>query len=183
MFCHNCGNKVSDRTEFCISCGKAVAHTTSKTATPNKMVTLVPSQGDTGLVGFSDRCYSPEIMVAAKKNKKSSIGCIWLLVFVPLIVFPIAGLLMDDFSFGESAIIGVGIAIVMLIMNVLSVRRAKQPVWEGIVTNKSSKVKYEHKDDATKTYTEYTVAIITDKGKKRLLWEKTVGDICTTIWI
>ena len=94
------------------------------------------------------------------------------MVFVPLIGFPIAGLLMDDFPFGESAVIGVGIALVMLIINVFALRRAKLPMWEGIVTNKFSKEKYEHKDDASKTYTEYTVAITTDAGKKKTIVEK-----------
>ena len=41
----------------------------------------------------------------------------WVLVFVPLIGFPVAGLLMDDFPFREAVIVGVGIAAVMLIVN------------------------------------------------------------------
>jgi hypothetical protein len=55
----------------------------------------------------------------------------WILVFVPLIGFPIAGLFMDDFPFGESVVIGAGIALVMLIVNLFALRRAKQPMWEG----------------------------------------------------
>jgi hypothetical protein len=46
-----------------------------------------------------------------------------------------AGLLMDDFPFEESAVIGAGIALVMLIINVFALHRAKQPMWEGVVTN------------------------------------------------
>jgi len=172
MFCPNCGNKLPEGAEFCIGCGKAVNLRTSEPMEVSQAASSAPSQGDAGLVGFSDRCNSPEILAAAQKNKKSSIGCMWILVFVPLIGFPIAGLLMDDFPFGESAVIGVGIALVMLIINVFALRRAKLPMWEGIVTNKFSKEKYEHKDDASKTYTEYTVAITTDAGKKKTIVEK-----------
>jgi ribosomal protein L40E len=172
MFCPNCGNKLPEGAEFCIGCGKAVNLRTPEPMEVSQAASSAPSQGDAGLVGFSDRCNSLEILAAAQKNKKSSIGCMWILVFVPLIGFPIAGLLMDDFPFGESAVIGVGIALVMLIINVFALRRAKLPMWEGIVTNKFSKEKYEHKDDASKTYTEYTVAITTDAGKKKTIVEK-----------
>ena len=170
--CKACDAELPEGAEFCIGCGKAVNLRTPEPMEVSQAASSAPSQGDAGLVGFFDRCNSPEILAAAQKNKKSSIGCMWILVFVPLIGFPIAGLLMDDFPFGESAVIGVGIALVMLIINVFALRRAKLPMWEGIVTNKFSKEKYEHKDDASKTYTEYTVAITTDAGKKKTIVEK-----------
>ena len=96
----------------------------------------------------------------------------WILVIVPLIGFPIAGLLMDDFPFGESLVIGTGIALVLLIINLLALRGAKKPMWEGVVTNKFKKEKYEDRDDSSRTYTEYTVAITTDAGKKKTIVER-----------
>ena len=134
-----------------------------------------PTQGSNGLVGFSDRYNCPEILVTAQKNKKSSIGCMWILVFVPLIGFPVAGLLMHDFPFGESLVIGIGIAVVMLVINLFALRRTKQPMWEGVVVNKYSKEKSEHRggeDDNYRTYTEYTTIINTDTGKKKTIVEK-----------
>ena len=170
--CKACGTKLPDGAEFCIGCGKAVNLRTPEPMEVSQAASSAPSQGGAGLVGFSDRCHSPEILAAAQKNKKSSIGCMWILVFVPLIGFLVAGLLMDDFPFGEALVIGVGIALFMLVVNLLALRRTKRPMWEGIVTNKFSKEKYEHKDDASKTYTEYTVAITTDAGKKKTIVEK-----------
>src|SRR5690554_388438 len=131
-------------------------------------------KGEAGLVGFSDRCNSPEILATAQKNRKSSIGCMWILVFVPLIGFPIAGLLMDDFPFGESVVIGIGIAFLMLIVNLFALRRAKQPIWEGVVVNKYSKEKYEHRDKL-ETYTEYTTVINSDADKKKTIVENGSG--------
>lgn len=175
MFCYNCGDRLPEGAEFCTGCGKAVNLRTPEPMEVSQAASSDPSQGDAGLVGFSDRCNSPEILAAAQKNKKSSIGCMWILFFVPLIGFPVAGLLMDDFPFGESLVIGVGISLVMLVVNLLTLRKTNQPMWEGVVVNKYSKEKSEHrggKDDNWRTYTEYNTIINTDAGKKKTIVEK-----------
>ena len=172
--CMACGAKLPEGAEFCIGCGAAVPQPME----PSRAAAPARSQGGTGLVGFSDRYNCPEILAAAQKNKKSSIGCMWILAFVPLIGFPIAGLLMADFPFGESLIIGIGIALVMLVVNLLALRRTKQPMWEGVVVNQYSKEKSEHRggeDDNYRTYTEYTTIINTDAGKKKTIVEKDSG--------
>ena len=174
--CAACGAAIPDGAEFCINCGKAANRATP--AMPTQAASFAPPQDDAGLIGFSDKCNSPEILAAAQKNKKFSIGCMWILVFVPLIGFPVAGLLMDDFPFGESLVIGVGIALVMLVVNLLALRRTKQPMWEGVVVNKYSKEKSEHRggqEDNYRTYTEYTTIINTDAGKKKTIVEKDSG--------
>ena len=176
--CTACGATLPEGAEFCIGCGKAVNSATSEPMEPHHVATPAPPQSGAGLVGFSDRYNCPEILAAAQKNKKFSIGCMWILVFVPLIGFPAAGLLMDDFPFGESIIIGMGIALVMLVFNLLALRRTKQPMWEGVVVNKYSKEKSEHRggeDDNYRTYTEYTTIINTDADKKKTIVEKDSG--------
>ncbi len=176
--CTACSAKLPEGAEFCIGCGKAVNLRTPQPMEVSQAASSAPPQDGAGMVGFSDKCNSPEILAAAQKNKKSSIGCMWILVFVPLIGFPVAGLLMDDFPFGESLVIGVGIALVMLIINLLALRRTNQPMWEGVVVNKYSKEKSEHRggeDDNYRTYTEYTTIINTDAGKKKTIVEKDSG--------
>jgi len=173
--CTACGATLPEGTEFCIGYGKAVNSATPEPMEANQAASSVPPPGVAGLVGFSDRCNSPEILAAAQKNKKFSIGCMWILFFVPLIGFPVAGLLMDDFPFGESLVIGVGIALAMLVVNLLAMRRTKQPMWEGVVVNRYSKEKSEHRggeDDNWRTYTEYNTIINTDAGKKKTIVEK-----------
>lgn len=176
--CAACGAKLPEGAEFCIGCGAAVSPASPQPMEPGQAAAPARSQGGTGLVGFSDRYNCPEILAAAQKNKKSSIGCMWILVFVPLIGFPIAGLLMEDFPFAESLVIGIGIALVMLAVNLLALRKARQPMWEGVVVNKYSKEKSEHRggeDDNHRTYTEYTTIINTDAGKKKTIVEKDSG--------
>ncbi|MGI6150543.1 MAG: zinc ribbon domain-containing protein [Christensenellales bacterium] len=203
MFCHNCGNKLPEGATFCSGCGakmqasvpdvctacgeklpegavfcigrgKAVDQAVNQAVQkPIQQVHAESPQARAGLVGFSDRCHSPEILAAAQKNKKLAIGCMWMLVFVPLIGFPVAGLLMDDFPFGESLIIGVGIALIMLVVNLLALRRTRQPMWEGVVVHKYSKEKIDHSsDDSYSTYTEYTTVINTDAGRKKTIVER-----------
>ncbi|NLK37500.1 MAG: zinc ribbon domain-containing protein [Epulopiscium sp.] len=172
--CTACGAKLLDDAEFCINCGTAVNSAVAEPMRSSREATSVPQQGGTGLVGFSDRYNSPEILAAAQMNKKYSIGCMWILVFVPLIGFPVAGLLMDDFPFGESLVIGVGLALIMFVVNLLALRRTKKPMWEGVVVNKYSKEKSENiggDDDNWGTYTEYTTVITTDAGKKKTIVE------------
>ena len=173
--CTACGANLPEDAEFCISCGKAVNLRTPEPMEVSQGTSSAPPQDGTGLVGFSDRYNSPEILAAAQKNKKTSIGCMWILVFVPLIGFPVAGLLMEDFPFGESLVIGVGIGLIMLVFNLLALRKTKQPMWEGVVVNKYSKEKSEHRggeEDNYRTYTEYTTVINSDAGKKKTIVEK-----------
>jgi hypothetical protein len=168
--CGTCGTEIPQDASFCINCGAAVNKgETHSIQTRSKGVQARSDKHPTNLVGFSELYNHPEILEAARSNRKSSILFMWILVIVPLIGFPIAGLLMDDFPFGESLVIGTGIALVMLIINLLALRRSKKPMWEGVVTNKFTKEKYEHKDDSSSTYTEYTVAITTDTGKKKTI--------------
>jgi ribosomal protein L40E len=175
--CTACGAELPDGAEFCINCGKAVNPAVPEPMEPSQAAASAPPQGSPGLVGFSDRCNSPEILAAAQEKKKFSIGCMWISMLVPLIGFPIAGLLMDDFPFGESLVIGVGIALIMLIVNLLALQRKKRPIWEGVVVNKYSKKKYEYKDDESIPYTEYKVIITTDAGRKKTIIERDSRDM------
>jgi len=58
---------------------------------------------------------------------------------VPLFGFVAAGLLIEELPFGEAVVIEVGVALFMLVANLIALRRAKKPAWEGVVINKSSK--------------------------------------------
>ena len=190
--CSACGAAIPEEAVFCINCGTArggrPAATTVRTPSvtgssmPPQPAYSAPAQSSvgqsTGLVGFSAVSNSPEILEAAKKNKKSSIGCLFIMVIVPLIGFPIAGLLMDDFPFGESLVIGIGLALIMLIVNLIALRKTRKPIWDGTVVNKFSKERSEHRggdDDNYRTYTEYTTVITTDEGKKKNIVEKDSG--------
>ena len=172
--CAACGAELPEGTAFCISCGKAVSRAAPGTVTPARAEDSATPQSGEGLVGFSDRYNSPEILAAAKANKRFAIGCMWVLVFVPLIGFPVAGLLIDEMPFNEAVIIGPLIALVMLVVNLLAMRRTKEPIYVGVVENKYSKERYKHRDD-TQTYTEFTTVIRTDAGRKKTIVERDSG--------
>jgi len=172
--CTACGARLPDGAEFCIGCGTAVNLAAPEPTQPGRVIASAPPQGGAGLIGFSERYREPEILEAARKNKKFAVGCLWFLVLLPLLGMPVAGLLVDDLPLGEAVIIGGGIALVMLIFNLIVLRRSRQPMWEGVVVNKYKKEKYEHRD-SSETYTEFTVVIRTDAGKKKTIVEKNSG--------
>ena len=161
MFCENCGTRYEKDAVFCYNCGKKKEDKTSKKDTPQN------------LIGFSEMYRDPSIIAAAKKNKKASIGCMWVLVFVPLIGFFIAGLLIDEFDMNEALIIGGVISFAMLLINLIGFARSKKPMWEGQVVDKSVKKKQKrsNSDNEYETYTAYTTIIRTSTGKNKKITE------------
>lgn len=179
MFCHHCGNKLPEKVAFCSSCGE-----TDNNRGTNLQINDAQNlqentlENQSNLIGFSQRHTHLEILAAGQKNKKFGVRFMLVLLLFPLIGFPIAGLLMEDFPFGESVIIGVGITLIMLIFNLFALRKSQKPIWEGAVVNKYSKERYEHRgseDSNGRTYTEYTTVITTDAGKKKTIVEKDSG--------
>lgn len=172
--CKACGIKLPEDSKFCIGCGKPINLKIAVTMEPMHEDSPVSPQKSSNMVGFSDRYNSPELLAVAQEKRKSSIGCMWIMFILPLIGFPIAGLLMDDFPLGEAIIIGVGTALILLFVNLLALGSSKKPIWEGVVVNKYSNERYQQRD-SNETYTEYTVVIKTDAGKKKTIVERRGG--------
>ncbi|MFA5341951.1 MAG: zinc ribbon domain-containing protein, partial [Clostridia bacterium] len=86
MFCENCGASLDRGTAFCHNCGKKQGDS------------IVLDNNAQNLIGFSERYMDISILEAAKKSKKTSIGCMWILVIVPMVGFALAGLLIDEFA-------------------------------------------------------------------------------------
>ena len=122
-----------------------------------------------GLVGFSELYNSPEILAAAAKNRKSNIGCMWILAFAPLVILSILGLLVEELPLTDALIIGGVIALFVLIVGFFVSRSAKKPMWEGTVTRKYSKEKMERiaKDNSDyRRYTAFYTEFTSDDGRK-----------------
>lgn len=175
--CPACGTEIPQDAAFCANCGTAV--NSGGTLPPPAGSYGPPAAGQTGnLVGFSAYYNCPEILEAAEKNRKSTNLFLVILILAPPIGFTLAGLLIDDYPLGEGLVIGVGIALLILLINTFGLIRAKQPMWEGTVVNQYSKERSEHRggeEDNYRTYTEYTTVIKTDGGKKRTIVEKDSG--------
>lgn len=179
MFCTNCGEALVKDAVFCTHCGTRIV---SAGADRNSQAQSAPEPDFPGFpvrAGFSGYCNHPEILEAARKNRKTGIGCLWVLTLVPLIGFPVAGLLVEDLPFTEAVVIGVGIALVMFIVNLFALRRASRPMWEGVVEDKTRKERSERRsseDSNDSTYIEYTTVIRTQDGKKKTIVEKDSGN-------
>ena len=171
IFCTECGTRLPGDAQFCSACGASI-NAPEPTSVTQATASSFPSTTPTP--GFSNYCDHPEILEVARKNRKSSMGCMWVMTLVPLIGFIIAGLLIDEYPLADAVVIGGGIAVLMLVVNLVALRRAKKPVWEGVVVDKTSKErsKRESKEDSSyTTCTEYTTVIRTQDGKKKTIVE------------
>ena len=127
-----------------------------------------------GLVGWSVHSGAPEILEAAEKNRKSTMGCAWVLLIVFPLGFLLAGLFMDEMPLNEALVIGAILGITMFVINLVRIKDLKKPMWEGVVTAKFHKERREHKrgDDSFRHYTEFTVVIKTEMGKTKRIVER-----------
>ncbi|NLX90697.1 MAG: zinc-ribbon domain-containing protein [Firmicutes bacterium] len=176
MFCQSCGAKLPDDAAFCTNCGVSL-HKAEGETNASVQVTAPPRQdnpphNDTTLVGWSPRSNDPEILEAARNNKKSAMGFAWIFALLFPIGFLLAGLFVDEMPLNEAIIIGVGLGVVMLVINLVRVKEMKRPMWEGVVIQKYQKKRQRHGDDTADTYTEYTTVIKTDAGKKKQIIER-----------
>ena len=167
--CASCGADLPAKTAFCINCGGAVAATgggaVKKPAAKEKVALK-------GRVGWSPNSSHPEIREAARKGKKTAIT--WagaLTVFFP-VGFLLAGLFIDEMPLKEAIIIGVGLGLLMLIINLMRIGGMSRSIWEGVVIQKYQKDVQRHRDDITDTYTEFTTVIRRDRGGKRKIVER-----------
>lgn len=171
MFCGNCGTKLPDEAAFCGNCGTPVPKAKKEKHRPLSQASISPQ--DKSLVGWSPNSNDPEILEAARQNKKSAIGCAWFFMLFFPIGFILAGLLIDEMPLNEAIIIGVGLGVLMLVINLWRIKDMKAPQWEGVVIEKYKKERREHKkDDSMTTYTELTTIIKTEAGKKKRITER-----------
>ncbi len=156
MFCHHCGTKIAQDAAFCPACG-----------TPVKSQADNPIANTKRLNGWSSVYNDPTILAAAQKNKKSAFGCAWILTLLFPVGFLIAGIFVDELPLTEAAEIGVGLGLLMLIINMLRIRSMKKPIWEGVVIKKYKKEKQEYdKEDDVSYYTDFILVIQKHTGKK-----------------
>ncbi len=126
------------------------------------------------LVGWSDVAKSPEMAETIKKSKKSAIVWNWAFALLFPVGFLIAGLLVDEMSLNEALIIGIGLGLVMLAINVWRIAGMKKPAWDGVVMKKLEKKRYESDrgGGSSRAYMEYIVLIRTEQGKKKRIVER-----------
>ncbi len=172
--CSNCGTEIPQDALFCVHCGAAAR---SGAENPPEGHGVPPRQDADAqrrqLIGFSKYAQHPEILAAAKGNKKASLIFVWGLALAALIGFPAAGWIREDFPFGEALIIGGLLFLLAILIGVYALCRAKRPVWEGTVVNRYSRERREHRgEDYAHSYTEYTTVIRTDAGEKKTIVEK-----------
>lgn len=129
------------------------------------------------LVGWSDVANSPEMVETIKKNRRSAMGWTWVFTLLFPVGFLIAGLLSDEVPLYEALIIGIGLGLLILAINLWRIAGMKKPVWDGVVMKKVEKKRYKRDNDdgSSQSYMEYIVLIRTERGKKKRIVERQRG--------
>ena len=129
------------------------------------------------LVGWSDVANSPEMVETIKKNRRSAMGWTWVFTLLFPVGFLIAGLLSDEVPLNEALIIGIGLGLLILAINLWRIAGMKKPVWDGVVMKKVEKKRYKRDNDdgSSQSYMEYIVLIRTERGKKKRIVERQRG--------
>lgn len=130
-------------------------------------------QEERPLVGWSPVADSPEILETIRKSKKSSLGWAVVLTLLFPVGFLIAGVVSDEVPLKEALIIGCGLGLCILTINLWRFAGMKRRGWDGAVVKKMEKRRYKRDDDgSSQSYTEYIVLIRTDGGKKKKIVER-----------
>lgn len=130
-------------------------------------------QEERPLVGWSPVADSPEILETIRKSKKSSLGWALALTLLFPVGFLIAGVVSDEVPLKEALIIGCGLGLCILTINLWRFAGMKRRGWDGAVVKKMEKRRYKRDDDgSSQSYTEYIVLIRTDGGKKKRIVER-----------
>jgi hypothetical protein len=99
-------------------------------------------QEERPLVGWSPVADSPEILETIKKNKKSSLGWALALTLLFPVGFLIAGVVSDEVPLKEALIIGCGLGLFILAINLWRFAGMKRRGWDGAVVKKMEKRRY-----------------------------------------
>ena len=129
------------------------------------------------LIGWSDVADSPEMVETIKKNKRSSMGWAWVFTLLFPVGFLLAGLFSDEVPLNEALIIGIGLGLLILAINLWRIAGMKKPVWDGVVMKKVEKKRYKRDNDdgSSQSYMEYIVLIRTERDKKKRIVERQRG--------
>ncbi len=125
------------------------------------------------LVGWSHVPSSREVEEVREKIKRSAIRwtCVFTLLFP--VVFLIAGLFSDEVPLNEGLIIGSGLGLLLLAINLWRISGTNRPAWDGEVIKKLQKKRWKNdKDGTSQSYNEYIVLIRTEAGKKKRIVER-----------
>lgn len=161
MNCPNCGEKLMQGVRFCNSCG--VEQDYSIISQP---------QVNSNLMGFSNKIKDPAFARYIKSTYLWSAIFSIIIAIGTIVGFYIAGESSPEMDNPESLYIGLGIGGVFIIIALFQIiGRKRSKTWDGIVEDKTIKVKKQRENYGDNNYNdvnylEYTVVILSDQGKR-----------------
>lgn len=166
MYCTSCKKEIADDARFCEFCGAKVeghVHPTHNSL-----------DASTSLVGYSSKINDPAFDKYLSSTKKYGKLFGVALVVLLIVGFGIYGAFSDEMELTQALLIGGGLGAAYLIWTFIGLsRKGKKEDWDGVVVDKSKKLKNRVVDSGdnhyTENYTVYKVIIKKDNGKKHVL--------------
>ena len=192
MFCQNCGASLADGAKFCPECGARVGEvsgTTSSDCQQQRAYTPYqqPNYAGTGQTrfgipapGFSDRANDPEILAFIAKSRKIGGKIGFVVALLPLIGFIVYASVTGKMELQQAALYGAGVSAVFFLLQIISsLRERAGNSYEGVVTDKKTRLYDRNKTRDSKSFLqyEYVIHVRTTDGKKKKILEHDGGRV------
>lgn len=164
MYCEQCGSLIEASSAFCSVCGRKVS--VSENVLP-KHAKLQP--------GYTNRINDPAFAKYLKQSNKWASLFSFILAVIAFVGFSIAGALgLDGLENPQAMYIGLGIGgmfILIALFQIIGKKRSK--TWDGLVINKTHKLKREKVGSGDDTYWKqvmvYKIHLKEASGKKHII--------------
>lgn len=128
------------------------------------------------LVGWSRVADAPEMLETIQRNRRTSIIWTWVFSLLFPVGFLIAGLFGDEMPLNEALMVGFGLGLFILAINLWRFANTKRRAWDGVVVKKMEKRHYKrHDDGSSQAYMEYIVLVETEQSKTKRIVERKRG--------
>jgi hypothetical protein len=180
MYCHNCGAPLIEQAKFCTVCGTVtqVASQAAAQAAAHRPAAVPYPQTAmmTGGIGYSNRINDPAFARYIKQSNRFAAGLMMLLALAAVVGFYIYGETDSGLGNPQALLIGLALGGLFALTAMIQMfRHKKSTTWDGKVVDKQVANKRRRErvnsdaDYQYVTYTEYTLVIEDQRGKKHRL--------------
>lgn len=161
MNCKNCGRELLENSKFCTFCG----------VDQGEDLKVEQSNGNSLLVGYSEKITDPSIALALKKMNKSGVVFTLVLAVVAVFGFSMAGALeVGGFELPYAFYFGLALGGLLIALSFFQGAKGKKDgTWDGVVIDKTYKKASYAQRETGDHRTRYTIKVRKNDGSIKKL--------------